>query len=69
MLERIEREKNRKLATLTIEITKIVTEKLKKLEESEIIMKVIEKLCEEPGIERITRRIEFNELPKRLNIN
>ena len=74
MLERIERKKNRKLATVTIEITVRVIKNMNKLEESEIIKnnrktKMIKKLYKEPGIERLTRSIELNELAKCLNIN
>ena len=69
MLEGIERDKNRKLAAVIIEIIERVMKKLKNLEESEIIMKVMKKLYEELGIEGISRRIEFNELAKYLNIN
>ena len=69
MLQRMEREKISKLAAVIIWITERVRTKIKKLEESETIMKVMKKLYEEPWIEEIARRIEFNILAECLNIN
>ena len=63
----IEREKYKKFAAVITEITEKVIKNLETLEESRIIMKVIENLEEEPRIENIARKIEFNELIKRLN--
>lgn len=62
MLEKIERENNKNLALVTIEITERVIKKLEKPENFRIIMKVIEKLEKEPETEEIARKTEFNEL-------
>lgn len=62
MLEKIERENNKNLALVTIEITERVIKKLEKPENFRIIMKLIEKLEKEPETDEIARIIEFNEL-------
>ena len=58
MLEKIERENNKNLALVTIEITERVIKKLEKPENFRIIMKLIEKLEKEPETDEIARIIE-----------
>ena len=67
--ERMEREKNRKVGSVTIEIIERVIKTLEKPGNSRIIMRVIEKIEENPKIKKIARIIEFNELAKCLYIN
>ena len=67
--ERMEREKNRKVGSVTIEIIERVIKTLEKPGNSRIIMRVIEKIEENPKIKKIARIIEFNELAKYLYIN
>ena len=67
--ERMEREKNRKVGLVTIEIIERVIKTLEKPGNSRIIMRVIEKIEENPKIKKIARIIEFNELAKCLYIN
>ena len=66
--ERMEREKNRKVGSVTIEIIERVIKTLEKPGNSRI-MRVIEKIEENPKIKKIARIIEFNELAKCLYIN
>ena len=67
--ERMLREKNRKVGSVTIEIIERVIKTLEKPGNSRIIMRVIEKIEENPKIKKIARIIEFNELAKCLYIN
>ena len=69
MLERIERQKYKKLAAVKIEEIEKVIKELEKPEESRTIIKILEKLYEVSVIKRTAAKTEFNKLAKCLNIS
>ena len=69
MLERIERQKYKKLAAVKIEEIEKVIKELEKPEESRTIIKILEKLYEVSIIKRTAAKTEFNKLAKCLNIS